>query len=102
MKKYTPAYLGKTADRLGSLRNEIAELKRKEQDLVQILTDSKEDTIEGKTFRVTVSRSLRTVINWQAIAKRVGFSNQLLSANTKRSTIIRVNTNAKIGDSKAA
>lgn len=102
MSKYTKAYLSKTADDLGEVRNQLAELKQAEKKLSQVLQDSGIDAAEGETFRVTVSRSLRTSTNWQAIARRVGFSTQLFNGNTKRTTVIRVNTNAKLGDQEAA
>jgi hypothetical protein len=102
MSKYRQEYLGTVADDLGSIRNRIAELKSAEKVCCAILEDADVEAAEGETFRVTVTKTLRTTINWRAIAERTGFSTQLLTANTKRKTVVRINTNAKTGDKVAA
>jgi len=43
-------------DRLGDIKAQIADLKKIEADLIQRLTDSGQDAIDGRFYRATVSQ----------------------------------------------
>ncbi len=74
-------------DKLGALKAQIAKLKEQESQLESELKSTGLSEISGKKFRVSISKPIiSSKINWQAIAKKLNPSHQLISANTKKST----------------
>lgn len=69
-------------DELGKLRAKIADLTAKEEELKETLRNSGESEIEGRLFRVTVSRTDVATVNWKEVANRLNPSSQLVNANT--------------------
>lgn len=69
-------------DELGKLRAKIADLTTKEEELKETLRNSGESEIEGRLFRVTVSRTDVATVNWKEVANRLNPSSQLVNANT--------------------
>ena len=53
------------ADRLGSIRAQIADLEAKEKELTQALVESGLPTIEGRTFRASVSHAVYQYVDYR-------------------------------------
>ena len=53
------------ADRLGSIRAQIADLEAKEKELTQALVESGLPTIEGRTFRASVSHAVYRYVDYR-------------------------------------
>lgn len=87
--------LSKIVDELGLLKAEISDLAEKKADLEKILKDSGKAEVDGKIFRATISRFPRTTVAWKAIAKKLGASRQLITANSSEKDIVTVNTNTR-------
>jgi hypothetical protein len=79
------ALLAHTVDRLAQLKAQIAELRKLEEELKQVLIDSGESAVDGTGHRATISDVQgKEVTNWQEIAMRFNPSRQLIRAYTKR------------------
>jgi len=71
------------ADRLGEIRAEQNQLKTEWNSIVDQLKDEGVDVVEGNAYRVTISYYIATSrINWQAVAKKLEPSRQLIQAHT--------------------
>jgi aspartate aminotransferase-like enzyme len=71
-------------DELGQLHAAIADMKRKAEALRAELEDAGLDNIEGQLYRVNFAQCAgKTLTDWQAIAKRLKASPQIIRAYTK-------------------
>jgi hypothetical protein len=71
-------------DELGQLHAAIADMKRKADQIRTELEDAGLDNIEGQLYRVNFAAVAgRTFTNWEAIAKRLKASPQIIRAYTK-------------------
>lgn len=71
-------------DRLGVLHAALADMKREADQLRTELEDAGLDNIEGQLYRVNFAQcAAKTTTDWQAIAKRLKASPQLIRAYTK-------------------
>jgi histidinol-phosphate/aromatic aminotransferase/cobyric acid decarboxylase-like protein len=78
------AALAAKVDELGTLHAAIADMKRKAEQLRTDLEDAGLTDIDGKLYRVNFAQCAgKTLTDWQAIAKRLKASAQLIRAYTK-------------------
>jgi hypothetical protein len=71
-------------DQLGTLHAAIADMKRKADQLRTELEDAGLADIDGQLYRVNFAQCAgKTLTDWQAIAKRLQASPQLIRAYTK-------------------
>jgi histidinol-phosphate/aromatic aminotransferase/cobyric acid decarboxylase-like protein len=71
-------------DELGTLHAAIADMKRKAEQLRTELEDAGLADIDGQLYRVNFTHCTgKTLTDWQAIAKRLKASPQLIRAYTK-------------------
>jgi hypothetical protein len=78
------AALAAKVDELGTLHAAIADMKRKADNIRTDLEDAGLADIEGQLYRVNFARCAgKTLTDWQAIAKRLKASPQLIRAYTK-------------------
>jgi histidinol-phosphate/aromatic aminotransferase/cobyric acid decarboxylase-like protein len=78
------AALAAKVDRLGVLHAALADMKREADQLRAELEDAGLDSIEGQLYRVNFAQCAgKTLTDWQAIAKRLKASPQLIRAYTK-------------------
>jgi histidinol-phosphate/aromatic aminotransferase/cobyric acid decarboxylase-like protein len=71
-------------DRLGVLHAALADMKREADQLRAELEDAGLDSIEGHLYRVNFATVAgRTLTDWEAIAKRLKASPQIIRAYTK-------------------
>ena len=90
--------IAELVDRLGVLRATIAPLMTELEDVEGKLKAAGKGTYAGILYNATVSEYDRDIIQWKAIAYKVGFTHQLKAAHTGSVpvTAIRV-TGRKIG-----
>ena len=88
---------GNVADRLGAIKAQIAELKRVETNLTELLINSGEGVVEGGTFRATISQVAERVSldakAAEAKLRELGVDSRWFSKNQKVSkayTTVRV------------
>lgn len=86
--------LAATVDRLAEIKTQLAALQAEEATLKKDLTESGAEIIEGTQHRAAITYdSTRTATNWQAVAKHLKPSRQLIKAHTTTSEpfdIVRV------------
>ena len=84
-------------DDIGALRAEIADQQARCKDLESYLRESGPGEYEGRMFRITVSVAERATTAWQAIAKKMGASRQIIKGNTttKEVTTLRCTSRLK-------
>ena len=76
--------LAAKVDELGQLHAAIAEMKRKADQLRTDMEDAGLTDIDGQLYRVNFAQCAgKTLTDWQAIAKRLKASPQLIRAYTK-------------------
>ncbi len=85
------------ADELGIIRAKMADLKDRETELRAVLIDSGIKAFEDKKFRAVVVESMRTYINWAAVAAKLKPSHQLVSAHTSEKEVISIRVSARRG-----
>ena len=85
------------ADELGNIRAEMADLKDRETEIREIFIKAKVDSIEDEIFRAKVVHSLRTTINWKAVAEKMEPSRQLVTAHTTEKDVVSVRVSARRG-----
>lgn len=77
--------LAHTVDKLAEIKAQIAELRKHEEELKQILIDSGESAVDSVIYRATISDIQgKETTNWQEIAMKFNPSRQLIRAYTKR------------------
>ena len=83
MKNENPVLLAAAVDRLALIKAQIANLKREEDQLKDLLIDSGELVIEGQLHRAALSFCAgRELIDWKTIAAKLTPSRQLIAAHT--------------------
>lgn len=84
--------LQRTIDALGVVRGQIEELKKREQELRDIIASFGEGIYEGEEYSATVSVFLRENLDLEAVRRKL--SPQWLRAHTLRQTIKNVRVEA--------
>lgn len=85
------------ADELGRIRAKMANLKDREAEIREIMLDAGVDALEDKIFRAVVVESLRTTVNWKAVAAKLKPSRQLVTAHTTEKEVFSIRVNARRG-----
>ena len=82
--------LTSTIDRLGYLKAQIADLKKEENVLREVMLEQGPGAYEGEIFRATVSTSERETLDMVAVREKL--SDQFIRAHTNvtESTTVRV------------
>ena len=83
MKNENPVLLAAAVDRLALIKAQIANLKREEDQLKDLLIDSGLESVEGQLHRAALSYCAgRELIDWKTIAAKLAPSRQLIAAHT--------------------
>jgi len=83
MKNENPVLLAAAVDRLALIKAQIANLKREEDQLKDLLIDSGLESVEGQLHRAALSYCAgRELIDWKTIAAKLVPSRQLIAAHT--------------------
>ncbi len=85
------------ADELGTIRAQMADLKDREREIRNTLIEAGVKTLEDDTFRALVVESMRTLIDWKAIAAKLEPSRQLVTAHTEEKEVIPIRVSARRG-----
>lgn len=85
------------ADELGFIRAQMADLKDREKDIRDIMIEAGVKTLEDDTFRALVVESIRTMIDWKAVAAKLKPSHQLVTAHTTEKEVISIRVSARRG-----
>lgn len=85
------------ADELGEIRAQLADLKNREAEIRDIFINAKVDTLEDEIFRAKVVHSMRTSIDWKAVAAKLEPSRQLVTAHTTEKEVVSIRVNARRG-----
>ena len=85
------------ADELGTIRAQMADLKDREREIRNTLIEAGVKTLEDDTFRALVVESMRTMIDWKAIAAKLKPSRQLVTAHTEEKEVISIRVSARRG-----
>lgn len=81
--KNEPAVLSATVDRLAIIKAEIAQLKREEDALKDVLIECGLESVEGTLHRAAISHCAgRELVDWKTIAMKFEPSRQLITAHT--------------------
>jgi hypothetical protein len=89
-----------TIDSLGSLLAQIAELTKQADQIKDELKDSAtalngSKVFEGNIFKATVIESNRSTIDWKALSKDLGITDEQLAAYTKTSAVFSVKVTSR-------
>lgn len=89
-----------TIDSLGSLLAQIAELTKQADAIKDELKDSAtapngSKVFEGDLFKATVIESNRSTIDWKALSKDLGITDEQLAAYTKTSAVFSVKVTSR-------
>ena len=87
------------ADELGTVRAQMADLKDREREIRNTLIEAGVKTLEDDIFRALVVESMRTMIDWKAIAAKLKPSHQLVTAHTEEKEVISIRVSARRGAS---
>lgn len=82
--------LAVAADNLGSLRAEMAVLKKEAAHYEEMLKNSGLDVVEGDLFKVNIVRSDRTTVDWKGIAEKMKASEYMKKAYSKVAEVCSV------------
>jgi len=85
------------ADELGLIRARMADLKDREIEIREVMIAAGISAFEDKKFRAVVVESLRTLINWKAVAEKLEPSHQLVTAHTTEKEVISIRVSARRG-----
>ncbi len=85
------------ADELGSIRAQQADLKDREREIRNTLIESGIEVLEDDIFRALVVQSLRTTIDWKAVAAKLKPSRQLVTSHTSDKEVISIRVSARRG-----
>ena len=91
-------HLKNLADELGTIRAQLAVLKNREGVIRDELIDAGVHALEGEKFRATVVESMRTMIDWNAVAAKLKPSRQLVTTHTSEREVITIRVSARRGD----
>ena len=84
-------------DELGRIKQDMAILTQREEQLKSAIRDSRHSLIEGYRFKVTVDRTTRPTIDWKTMAIACGATTQRIVANTHNTPITSVRVKPIIG-----
>jgi hypothetical protein len=89
-----------TIDSLGSLLAQIAELTKQADQIKDELKDSAtapngSKVFEGDLFKATVIESNRSTIDWKALSKDLGITDEQLAAYTKTTAVFSVKVTSR-------
>lgn len=87
--------ISSTIDELGQLKAQIAELKKREDELKDILESAGITKAEGELFRVSITESVRETLDMEAV--RAKLSPQFIRAHTKETRYTTVRVTARKG-----
>ena len=85
------------ADELGIIRAKMADLKDRETEIRVVMIEAGLSAFEDKKFRAVVVESLRTLIDWKAVAAKLKPSHQLVTAHTTEREVISIRVSARRG-----
>lgn len=85
------------ADELGMIRATMADLKDREGQIRNTFIKAGIKALEDEQFRAVVVESLRTTIDWKAVAAKLEPSRQLVTAHTTEKDVISIRVNARRG-----
>lgn len=85
------------ADELGTIRAQMADLKDREREIRDTLIEAGIKQLEDKNFRALVIESMRTMIDWKAVAAKLKPSHQLVTAHTTEREVISIRVSARRG-----
>lgn len=91
--------LTKLADELGMIRAHMADLKDREKSIRETFIEAGVTALEGENFRAVVVESIRTMIDWKAVAAKLEPSRQLVTAHTTEKDVVSIRVNARRGGS---
>ena len=83
---FTHDELADIVDTLADIRAKIADLKTSEETYKAALIAAEVQSVDGTLHRATVSETFRTATDWQAIARKLEPSAQLIRAHTTTAT----------------
>jgi hypothetical protein len=75
----------------------MADLKDREREIRDTLIAAGVKALEDDTFRALVVESIRTMIDWKAVAAKLSPSRQLVTAHTTEKEVISIRVNARRG-----
>ncbi len=85
------------ADELGIIRAKMADLKVRETEIRDVMIEAGISAFEDRKFRAVVVESLRTLIDWKAVAAKLEPSHQLVTAHTTEKEVISIRVSARRG-----
>ena len=85
------------ADELGAIRAQQADLKDREREIRATLIESGIEVLEDDIFRALVVESMRTMIDWKAVAAKLKPSHQLVTAHTTEKEVVSIRVSARRG-----
>lgn len=85
------------ADELGEIRAQLADLKDREGEIRKTFISAGVKALEDENFRAVVVESLRTMIDWKAVAAKLRPSRQLVTAHTTEKEVISIRVSARRG-----
>jgi len=77
----------------------MADLKDREKEIRETFIEAGVTALEGESFRALVVESIRTLIDWKAVAAKLEPSRQLVTAHTTEKEVISIRVNARRGGS---
>jgi hypothetical protein len=75
----------------------MADLKDREREIRDTLIEAGIKTLEDDTFRALVVESIRTMIDWKAVAAKLKPSHQLVTAHTTEKEVVSIRVSARRG-----
>lgn len=75
------------ADKLGSIRAKIEELKAQEEEVRQQILEQESGELVGFKYVASICVSERQTIDWKSVAQKLKPSTQLVTAHTRYATI---------------
>ena len=97
MSKVTEQDLHGMADELGIIRAQMADLKDREREIRTAFIESGVHALEDERFRAVVVESMRTKIDWKAVAAKLKPSRQLVTAHTSEIPVTQIRVSARRG-----
>lgn len=85
------------ADELGNIRATMADLKDREGQIRNTFIAAGIKAFEDEQFRAVVVESLRTLIDWKAVAAKLKPTRQLVTAHTTEKEVISIRVSARRG-----
>ncbi len=95
MSKANTADLITFVDELGSIRAQKKSIEKREKELKTIMVEAGFTEFEAETFLAKRVESMRTLVDWKAVAAKLEPSPQLVSAHTTKSEIISIRTSIR-------